>query len=119
MALSSLRATASQAQQWLDTRLFPRVIAYTTHHLHIVALMLLWVGLLVGGAFTAFELVGGNYTNGLSALAGCIIMLLQQKHQRENHARHDAHAQQMADLHAKVDALAAKPARKAAQKGEA
>ncbi len=48
---------------WLEERLFPAIIRYTTHPLHIVALLALWIGLLVFHS-TLFELVGGNYTNG-------------------------------------------------------
>lgn len=48
--------------------------------MHIVALLALWIGLLVFHS-TLFELVGGNYTNGLSAMAASIV-LLQQTHQR-------------------------------------
>jgi hypothetical protein len=81
----------------LDEQVFPRIIAYTTHRLHITALMLLWLGLLVGGGATAFELVGGNYTNGLSALASCIVLLQQISHHR--HVRSSLN-----ELHAKVDA---------------
>ncbi len=90
---------------FLDNQLFPRVIAYTTHHLHIIALMMLWFLLLIGGSFTAFELVGGNYTNGLSALASCIVLLQQMKHQNENKELHAQHREQIRDLHAKIDAL--------------
>lgn len=72
--------TASGLYGWLEERLFPAIIGYTTHPLHIVALLALWIGLLVFHS-TLFELVGGNYTNGLSAMAASIV-LLQQTHQR-------------------------------------
>lgn len=73
----------------LENGLFPKVIAYTTNPFHISALMILWFMLLLLGPLTAFELVGGNYTNGLSALAGCIVLLQQMHHEKQSLARHE------------------------------
>lgn len=70
-------------RDFLDTRLFPLIVSYTTSRAHILFLLLLWIALLVGGSFTAFELVGGNYTNGLSALVSCIVLLQSLRHHRE------------------------------------
>jgi len=85
---------------WLEERLFPAIIRYTTHPLHIVALLALWIGLLVFHS-TLFELVGGNYTNGLSAMAASIV-LLQQTHQRREfrhlHRNHQEVLDRMHDL---------------------
>lgn len=73
----------------LENGLFPKVISYTTNPLHISALMVLWILLLLLGPLTAFELVGGNYTNGLSALAGCIVLLQQMSHEKKSAERHE------------------------------
>ena len=79
--------TASGLYGWLEERLFPAIIGYTTHPLHIVALLALWIGLLVFHS-TLFELVGGNYTNGLSAMAASIVLLQQT---RQRHELRDLH----------------------------
>jgi hypothetical protein len=84
-------ATESALYRWLETRLFKRIIAYTIHPLHITLLLILWIGLLVWHS-TIFELVGGNYTNGLSAMAASIVLLQQVGYHREVkrfHRRHD------------------------------
>src|SRR4051794_40959030 len=52
--------------RFLERNLFPRIVGYTIHPLHILILLILWIGLLFWHN-TIFELVGGNYTNGLSA----------------------------------------------------
>lgn len=92
---------------FLDQRLFPWVIAYTTHRVHIMFMAALWMALLLGGSWTAFELVGGNYTNGLSGLMTCIIALQQMRLRQENdehheatHRRLDAHERKLDELHA-------------------
>ena len=85
---------------WLENRLFPAIIGYTTHPLHIVALLALWIGLLVFHS-TLFELVGGNYTNGLSAMAASIVLLQQTRQHRELrhlHRRHQEVLERMHDL---------------------
>lgn len=64
---------------WLEERLFPAIIGYTTHPLHIDPCSHCGPGYWCSS--TLFELVGGNYTNGLSAMAASIV-LLQQTHQR-------------------------------------
>lgn len=68
---------------FLDNKFFPLIVNYTIHRAHIVFLVILWIALILGGSFTAFELVGGNYTNGLSALVSCIVLLQTVKHQQE------------------------------------
>jgi hypothetical protein len=68
--------------RWLEGTLFRWIISYTIHPLHIFALLLLWIGLLVIH-HTVFELVGGNYTNGLSAMAASIVLLQQTRQHRE------------------------------------
>lgn len=100
---------AERLDTLLDTHVFPAVLAYTTHRAHITLMALLWLALLIGGSWTAFELVGGNYTNGLSGLMTCIIALQQAHHRRENHEQHaatharlDAHEERLTALHAHV-----------------
>ncbi len=83
---------------WLENRLFPAIIGYTTHPLHIVALLALWVGLLVFHS-TLFELVGGNYTNGLSAMAASIVLLQQTRQNREFRHLHRKHQETLERLH--------------------
>lgn len=86
----------------LDDHVFPLIVRYATSRPHVVLMVCLWMALLVCGSFTAFELVGGNYTNGLSGLLGCIILLQQQKHQTATQALHDkveALHQEQKDLH--------------------
>jgi hypothetical protein len=100
-----VRQARDTAYSWLDRRLFPRVIAYTTHRAHIAFMALLWVALLLGGSWTAFELVGGNYTNGLSGLMTCIIALQQMHHRRENHEQHAATHARLDQHQQRLDAL--------------
>lgn len=95
---------------------FPLLIGYASSPIHIAALLCLWFLLLVCGSLTAFELVGGNYTNGLSAAASCAVLYQQIHTKKEVHElraenkqlteglyQHvDAHVQ---DLHKKLDDL--------------
>jgi len=83
---------------WLENRLFPAIIGYTVHPLHIVALLALWIGLLVFHS-TLFELVGGNYTNGLSAMAASIVLLQQTRQQRELRHLHRSHQELLERVH--------------------
>lgn len=66
--------------------------------LHIVALLALWIGLLVFHS-TLFELVGGNYTNGLSAMAASIVLLQQTRQQRELRHLHRSHQELLERVH--------------------
>lgn len=84
--------------RWLEYRLFPAIIGYTVHPLHIVALLALWIGLLVFHS-TLFELVGGNYTNGLSAMAASIVLLQQTRQQRELRHLHRSHQELLERVH--------------------
>ena len=72
----------SSFYRFLERSVFQRIISYTIHPLHITALLLLWIGLLVFHG-EVFELVGGNYTNGLSAMAASIVLLQQTRQHRE------------------------------------
>jgi hypothetical protein len=68
--------------RFLERNLFPKIVGYTIHPLHILLLLLLWIGLLLWHN-TIFELVGGNYTNGLSAMAASIVLLQHTRQHRE------------------------------------
>lgn len=91
-------AAATGRYRWLENRLFPAIIGYTVHPLHIVALLALWIGLLVFHS-TLFELVGGNYTNGLSAMAASIVLLQQTRQQRELRHLHRGHQELLERVH--------------------
>lgn len=84
----------------LDVTLFSWLVAYVKHPLHICALLVLWATMLVSSGNVALELLIGNYTNGLSAVAGSILLLRQMHH--HVHVR-----KSLDDLHAKVDAISA------------
>lgn len=96
----------------LNRSLFSWLITYAKHPLHICALLLLWAVMLVGGSQPALELVLGNYTNGISALAACILLMRQLEHHAHQRARLD-------ELHTKVDALSAAPARRSTPRKKA
>lgn len=110
-------------KDFLDARLFPAIVSYTTSRAHILFLFFLWIALLVGGSFTAFELVGGNYTNGLSALVSCIVLLQSLRHHKEtkhlrsevkahreeSRARHEETHQRLTVIHENVALPERKP----------
>jgi hypothetical protein len=76
--------------RFLEGTLFQGIIGYTIHPLHILALLFLWIGLLVFHG-EVFELVGGNYTNGLSAMAASIVLLQQTRQTRAVKQMHKEH----------------------------
>lgn len=84
--------------------MFSKIIAYTIHPLHIMALLVLWVLLLVVHA-TVFELVGGNYTNGLSAMAASIVLLQQTRQHREVRRLHHQHRDLLQSVHARLERI--------------
>lgn len=86
----------------LDNRVFPAIVAYATHRLHILLLLVLGVFLLLGGRWTSAELIGGNYTNITSALLACIILIQQVAHHQEVKDLHQRHAEKLADLHRQI-----------------
>lgn len=102
------RRLAVMVADWLDTTAFPAIVRYATSRPHIVALLalgcvlMLWHDPLV-------ELVGGNYTNIVSALVSCIVLLQQVSHHREVKRLHVEHSQQIAALHETVKALRPPP----------
>lgn len=84
----------------LKTRVFPHVVTFATHPLHIAFLLfILGPALLVGAQVIAFEQAGGNYTNVISAGVSCIVLLLSSEGaqmlaqaQTENRALRDENA---------------------------
>lgn len=54
-------ATDNALYRFLEGSLFKGIIGYTVDPIHILALLVLWIGLLLWHN-TIFELVGGNYT---------------------------------------------------------
>ncbi len=90
-------ATDNSLYRFLEGTLFKGIIGYTVHPIHILALLVLWIGLLVWHN-TIFELVGGNYTNGLSAMAASIVLLQQTSHHRELKRLHHEHRQALDEL---------------------
>lgn len=90
-------ATENRLYRVLEGTVFKGIIGYTVHPLHICALLVLWLGLLVWHN-TIFELVGGNYTNGLSAMAASIVLLQQTRHHREVKRLHREHREVLAEL---------------------
>jgi hypothetical protein len=90
-------ATENRIYRVLEGTVFKGIIGYTVHPLHICALLVLWMGLLAWHN-TVFELVGGNYTNGLSAMAASIVLLQQTRHHREVKRLHREHRQVLAEL---------------------
>lgn len=109
----------------LDTHFFPLIVSYTIHRAHIVFLVILWLALICGGSFTAFELVGGNYTNGLSALVSCIVLLQTMKHQQQTKqlkehvdALHEENKRLHANTHSYMETIATLTAHLAKTKKE-
>lgn len=93
---------------WLTDKLFPRVVNVLVHPIHILGLMVLWACLLLFGDYTAFELTGGNYTNGASAVLAAIILLQQNvitKHHNELHEQHKVLHGMIESLHKKHDKM--------------
>lgn len=102
------RDTRARLYSWLDTRLFPAIVGYATGRWHILALLFLGVALMVWHD-AIFELIGGNYTNIVSALVSCIVLLQTVAHRHETKRLHQQHNDDMSALHAKLDALATPP----------
>lgn len=106
--LSPLAHRYRQLLHWLDARLFPAVVAFATHPIHILWILVLWGLLLVCGPLTIVELVGGNYTNGLSAAASTIVLYRQLKLERAASALQttmEDHLTILGDLHGSLQHL--------------
>jgi hypothetical protein len=94
-------ATGNRVYKFLENNLFKDIIGYTIHPFHILALLVLWIGLLLWHN-TMFELVGGNYTNGLSAMAASIVLLQQTRQHREVKRLHRQHAALLEEIRNKI-----------------
>lgn len=55
---------------------------------HISALLLLGIGLLLGGNSQKFELIGGNYTNIISATVSLLVLAEQKRSEKRQAKRH-------------------------------
>ena len=85
---------------WIDNTLFPKVINFAVNRWHIVWLLCLGFVLMVFQK-PIIELVGGNYTNVVSATVGLLILreeIIQKKSHGDLHSKLDS-------LHAKIDAI--------------
>lgn len=87
--------------KFLDKHIFPAIVAYVIHRLHIIALLAIGV-VLIYSDNPILQLKLGNYTNVCSALVSCIVLLQSQKHHHENMKRHDSHEKKLHVLHEKV-----------------
>ena len=85
-------------KHFLDKVLFPKVISFAVNTWHIVALLCLGVVLMTDHR-AIVELVGGNYTNVVSATVALLILreeIIQKNSHNDLHSKID-------DLHAKLD----------------
>ena len=87
-------------KNFIDKKLFPAVIKFAVNRWHILALLCLGVTLMTYQK-PLVELVGGNYTNVVSATVALLI-LREEIHQKKSHG--DLH-DKIDELHKKVDKL--------------
>ena len=87
-------------KNFLDKKLFPTVIRFAVNRWHILALLCLGVVLMTFQK-PIVELVGGNYTNVVSATVALLI-LREEIQQKLSHG--DIH-DKLDELHKKVDKL--------------
>jgi len=87
-------------KNFIDKKLFPAVITYAVDRWHIVFLLCLGVVLMTFQK-PIVELVGGNYTNVVSATVALLI-LREEIHQKKSHG--DLH-DKIDDLHNKINKL--------------
>jgi len=87
-------------KNFIDKKLFPAVITYAVDRWHIVFLLCLGVVLMTFQK-PIVELVGGNYTNVVSATVALLI-LREEIHQKKSHG--DLH-DKLDDLHNKINKL--------------
>lgn len=69
----------------MDRHVFNPFLWIVTNPVHITALLLLGVLLMFNGSNAKFELVGGNYTNIMSAAAGVILLYRQNQQSKVLH----------------------------------
>lgn len=101
--------TRARAYRWLDARLFPAIVSYASDPLTILATLLLLVPLLLWATNTAVVLVANSYLNVCSAAVSSIVLMHSLRQHREVTKMHARHADEMAALHTKLDALAPPP----------
>lgn len=94
----------------LDRTAFTWLLNYIKYPLHVIAVFVLWLVMLSHPSDTTLQLLGGNYFNGVGALAGCILLMRQYQHHRAQRRATKALHQHVTDLHAKLDALATRSA---------
>ena len=87
-------------KHFLDKVLFPAVIKFAVNRWHIFALLCLGVVLMIDHK-PIVELVGGNYTNVVSATVALLILREEILQKRSHGDIHD----KLDDLHKKVDKL--------------
>lgn len=86
---------------FLDKYIFPAIVRYVIHRLHILLLLAIGVALMIIDN-PIVQLKLGNYTNVCSALVACIVLSQQMNNHQENMKRHDEHEEQLKALHKKV-----------------
>ena len=87
-------------KDFIDKKLFPAVITFAVDRWHIVFLLCLGVTLMTFQK-PIVELVGGNYTNVVSATVALLILREEIQQKRSHGDIHD----KLDDLHKKVDKL--------------
>ena len=87
-------------KNFLDKKLFPAVISFAVDRWHIFGLLCLGV-ILMTFQKPIIELVGGNYTNVVSATVALLILREEIQQKRSHGDIHD----KLDDLHKKVDKL--------------
>lgn len=70
-------------------RILARVEHLAIGRWHILALLFLGVGLLTQGHNQAFELIGGNYTNVISATVSLLVLAEQKASEARQAGRHE------------------------------
>lgn len=78
----------SQVADFVDKAL-AKVEVAAINRWHILALLALGVGLLTQGSNAKFELVGGNYTNIISATVSLLVLAEQKRAEQRAADRHD------------------------------
>ncbi len=76
-------------KRYLDQNLFPAIVQYAINRWHIVALLVIGIAMFLLVRFPSAEIILGNYTNIISALVSCIVLLttMQQHQQHQQHHR--------------------------------
>src|SRR6185312_5491713 len=83
---------------WLESTLFPAIVAYVTNPLIILGTILLLLPLLVWATNTTVVLLSNSYLNVASASVSSIVLLQQLVHHKENRRLHEGNAAQLTAL---------------------